>query len=84
MAERNKHRKVDAENRLSNKEWTDKWLVVIPVDGMKPMCLDHLYNGTVAVAKSSSDSPKRHYETTHMARFDVSSRHFFPPGSAAR
>ena len=84
--ERSKHWKVDAENRLSNKEWTDTWLVVLPVGGMKPMCLDHLYNGMVAVVKSSSDSKtlKRHYETMHMARFDVSSRHVFLPGSAAR
>ena len=58
----------------------------LPVGGVKPMRLDHLYNGTVAVVKSSSDSKtlKRHYKATHMARFDVSSRHVFPPGSAAR
>ena len=85
-AERTKHRKVDAEKRLSNKEWTDKWLVVIPLGGMKPMCLGHLYDDTVAVVKSSSYSKTLdlHYETTHMAQFDVSSRHVFPSGSAAR
>ena len=76
MAERSKQRKVDAENRQFNKEWTDKWLFVLPVGGMKPMCL--ICNATVAVVKSSS--VKRHYETTHKARFDVK----FPPGCSAR
>ena len=52
MAERSKQRKVDAENRQFNKEWTDKWLFVLPVGGMKPMCL--ICNATVAVVKSSS------------------------------
>ena len=76
MAERSKQRKVDAENRQFNKEWPDKWLFVLPVGGMKPMCLT--CNATVAVVKSSS--VKRHYETTHKARFDVK----FPPGCSAR
>ena len=76
MAERSKQRKVDAQNRQFNKEWTDKWLFVLPVGGMKPMCL--ICNATVAVVKSSS--VKRHYETTHKARFDVK----FPPGCSAR
>ena len=34
MAERSKQRKVDAENRQFNKEWTDKWLFVLPVGGI--------------------------------------------------
>ena len=76
MAEQSKQRKVDAENRQFNQEWTDKWLFVLPVGGMKPMCL--ICNATVAVVKSSS--LKRHYETTHKARFDVK----FPPGCSAR
>ena len=48
MAERSKQRKVDAENRQFNKEWTDKWLFVLPVGGMKPMCL--ICNATADLA----------------------------------
>ena len=47
---------------LTKNGQTNGWLVVLPVGGMKPMCLDHLYNDTVAVVKSSSDAKtlKRH------------------------
>ena len=67
MAERSKQRKVDAENLQFNKEWTDKWLFVLPVGGMKPMCL--ICNATVAVVKSCS--VKRHYKKRiYKARHD--------------
>ena len=46
------------------KKWTDKWLSVLLVGGMKPMCL--ICSDMVAVVKSSS--VMRHYETTHMPR----------------
>ena len=52
-------------------------MVVCATGGWDDTNVSRLYNGTVAVVKLSSDSMtlKRHYETTHMARFHAK----FPP-----
>ena len=45
-------RKVDAENRQFNKERRETFVYVLPMRGMKQMCL--IDNDMVAVVKSSS------------------------------
>lgn len=67
-----KKRKVEAENRHFNNEWTEK-CVFIAVDA-NPVCL--ICNKCLAVYKEYN--LRRHFNTMH-ANFNAS----FPPGSAA-
>lgn len=68
-----KKRKVDSENRLFNKEWTEKYLF-IAASG-KPVCL--ICNECLSVCKEYN--LRRHFKTTH-ANFNDT----FPPDSTAR
>uniref|UniRef100_A0A3B1K1Z5 SPIN-DOC-like zinc-finger domain-containing protein n=1 Tax=Astyanax mexicanus TaxID=7994 RepID=A0A3B1K1Z5_ASTMX len=70
-----KKRKVDAENRAFNTEWTDAYMFILPPASTKPVCL--ICSETVALIKSAN--VKRHYETKHKA-FDQS----YPPKSELR
>lgn len=58
-----KKRKVDAENRAFNAEWTDAYMFILPPTSTKPVCL--ICSETVALIKSAN--VKRHYETKHKA-----------------
>lgn len=68
-----KKRKVDAENRQFNTEWTEKYLFVA-VSG-KPVCL--ICNECISLCKDYN--VRRHFKTSH-ANFDAT----FPLGSVAR
>lgn len=70
-----KKRKVDAENRAFNAEWTDAYMFILPPTSTKPVCL--ICSETVALIKSAN--VKRHYETKHKA-FEQS----YPPKSELR
>ncbi|XP_063960214.1 general transcription factor II-I repeat domain-containing protein 2A-like [Lytechinus pictus] len=56
-----KKRKVDAENRVFNEEWTDKYAFILPQSSTRPMCL--ICSETVSVSKNAN--LKRHYDSKH-------------------
>lgn len=56
-----KIRKVDAENRVFQDEWVEKFAFILPASCTRPVCL--ICSESVAVVKSGII--KRHYEAKH-------------------
>lgn len=65
MASASKKRKIDAEHRVFNDEWQEKYFFTLLKE--KPICL--ICSESVSVLKEYN--LKRHYETKHSAKYDV-------------
>ena len=76
MANPNKRRKIDCENRTFHESWTEDYLFILPArTDARPTCL--ICHSTVALIKSGNI--KRHYESKHA---DFESK--YPPRSSLR